>query len=471
VPQIPHQLLVPGAMWPVDPPADSPPSQLLSTSDHPRKRCASELEEHRVVKALKREPEDAPLSAILHEEPPIHVPPINPNFAVPAPRPTAFQTMYAFPVGSTSQPPSRAPSPPAFPTTCTFKPSIPQSATAFPSLATGGTPLTPAQPVLSNSTVAPPFPPMPHAPWSDSVLLTSRRQHSLSLGSANGPLLLPQAASSSGLRTVVPPNGLSNGLPRPIAVPSNVLQNASGSTINPPMGRMSRSGSISGTNFKNSYARQALPETHPDTANWPKAKKPTTRNGQPSFYFSSEPVHPRPSSGKNFHISSEPPTAHNSPSDDEDDDDDSESDEDYGPSEVTSSTQVRAIKYVLVDTPNLSMQVPGSASAATDMPPEFRADVDRIFFEFLNKLCSNCKSIEFVWRRTRVKRHTVDATCSKGEQIHQTLMAKKMQRLDESPDFRPFKFRILAFTNAFMDEVCITLCQWRISLELTVNLF
>ena len=32
-------------------------------------------------------------------------------------------------------------------------------------------------------------------------------------------------------------------------------------------------------------------------------------------------------------------------------------------------------------------------------------------------------------------------------------MAKKMQRLDESPDFRPFKFRILAFTNAFMDEV------------------
>jgi hypothetical protein len=51
----------------------------------------------------------------------------------------------------------------------------------------------------------------------------------------------------------------------------------------------------------------------------------------------------------------------------------------------------------------------------------------------------------------------VDATCSKGEQIHQTLMAKKMQRLDESPDFRPFKFRILAFTNAFMDEVWLTL--------------
>jgi len=48
----------------------------------------------------------------------------------------------------------------------------------------------------------------------------------------------------------------------------------------------------------------------------------------------------------------------------------------------------------------------------------------------------------------------VDASDAKGEPIHQTLMAKKMQRLDESPDFRPFKFRIQAFTNAFLEEVC-----------------
>jgi len=38
-------------------------------------------------------------------------------------------------------------------------------------------------------------------------------------------------------------------------------------------------------------------------------------------------------------------------------------------------------------------------------------------------------------------------------------MAKKMQRLDESPDFRPFKFRILAFTNAFMEEVNLSLTR------------
>ena len=47
----------------------------------------------------------------------------------------------------------------------------------------------------------------------------------------------------------------------------------------------------------------------------------------------------------------------------------------------------------------------------------------------------------------------MDAKDAKGELIHQTLMAKKMQRLDESPDFRPFKFRIQAFTNAFLEEV------------------
>lgn len=45
----------------------------------------------------------------------------------------------------------------------------------------------------------------------------------------------------------------------------------------------------------------------------------------------------------------------------------------------------------------------------------------------------------------------MDATDSKGEAIHQTLMPKKMERLDQSQDFRPFKFRIQAFTTAFSE--------------------
>jgi hypothetical protein len=32
-------------------------------------------------------------------------------------------------------------------------------------------------------------------------------------------------------------------------------------------------------------------------------------------------------------------------------------------------------------------------------------------------------------------------------------MPKKMARMDESPDYRPFRFRIQSFTNAFMEEL------------------
>jgi len=78
----------------------------------------------------------------------------------------------------------------------------------------------------------------------------------------------------------------------------------------------------------------------------------------------------------------------------------------------------------------------GSTGHGNEVPQEYRAEVERIFFEFLNNICSK-----------------LDATDAKGEPIHQTLMAKKMQRLDESPDFRPFKFRIQAFTNAFLEEL------------------
>lgn len=73
---------------------------------------------------------------------------------------------------------------------------------------------------------------------------------------------------------------------------------------------------------------------------------------------------------------------------------------------------------------------------ATELSMELRERLDKIFLEFLNALCSN-----------------LEATDERGELIHQTLMPKKMARLDESWDFRPFKFRIQAFTNAFQSEV------------------
>lgn len=47
----------------------------------------------------------------------------------------------------------------------------------------------------------------------------------------------------------------------------------------------------------------------------------------------------------------------------------------------------------------------------------------------------------------------VQMSDAKGELIHQTLMARKMQKLDESGDYRLFKFRIQAFTGRFSDEL------------------
>ncbi|WVR03938.1 hypothetical protein IAU60_000937 [Kwoniella sp. DSM 27419] len=67
---------------------------------------------------------------------------------------------------------------------------------------------------------------------------------------------------------------------------------------------------------------------------------------------------------------------------------------------------------------------------------DIRRQLDQIFEEFLTHVCSDLEMAD-----------------SKGEKLHQVLMPKKMQRLDESTDYRPFKFRIQAFTNAFTEEL------------------
>ncbi|KAF9325604.1 hypothetical protein BGZ91_002324 [Linnemannia elongata] len=70
------------------------------------------------------------------------------------------------------------------------------------------------------------------------------------------------------------------------------------------------------------------------------------------------------------------------------------------------------------------------------LEPEVVARLDELFFKFLQRICSDLNVCD-----------------SKGDPIHQPLMAKKMQRLEASTDFRPFKFRIQAFTNAFHESL------------------
>jgi hypothetical protein len=103
----------------------------------------------------------------------------------------------------------------------------------------------------------------------------------------------------------------------------------------------------------------------------------------------------------------------------------------------------------------------GAELGETGIGEELNGRLDGIFLDFLGHVCSDSASSRPVCTfRAPIKSLTrqplfpsVNMTDSKGEQIHQTLMPKKMQRLDESWDFRPFKFRIQAFTNAFTDRI------------------
>jgi len=62
--------------------------------------------------------------------------------------------------------------------------------------------------------------------------------------------------------------------------------------------------------------------------------------------------------------------------------------------------------------------------------------LDEIFFGFLARVCSD-----------------LDASDSAGERIHQTMIAKKLNKVTETVDFKQFKFRIRSFTNAFREEL------------------
>ncbi|KAI9622716.1 hypothetical protein H4Q26_014997 [Puccinia striiformis f. sp. tritici PST-130] len=86
-----------------------------------------------------------------------------------------------------------------------------------------------------------------------------------------------------------------------------------------------------------------------------------------------------------------------------------------------------------VPSPPVNRQMGAASAGVSDL---LAAQFEPIFTNWLGRLCSD-----------------LDMKDSKGESIHQTLMARKMQRLEESADFRPFKFRIQAFTNSFFEEL------------------
>ncbi|KAG8899987.1 hypothetical protein FRC00_000338, partial [Tulasnella sp. 408] len=268
--------------------------------------------------------------------------------------------------------------------------------------------------------------PPPHHPSS----VISRRFSSEALrGSPLNPGVGPSAAmgSSQAFAPALYPSGLPDGLVQslPMAaggglIPTSLPGAGMSSMMDVDVG-------ASGMAPLGQFVDVALPGSRPGTS-----------HGRPSL-----PDHSS-SSSTAFGSFNTPDMQHQSSQDDPvDDDSDDDGDSDDGdegrtsnPSSVNGSVNgSRRMEGGRSKRKGAGSGAEGSNSANA-LSPEVKAVVDRVFVEYLNRICSN-----------------LDATDSKGEAIHQTLMAKKMARLDESPDFRPFKFRIQAFTNGFVEEL------------------
>ncbi|KAH0827036.1 hypothetical protein J3R83DRAFT_4717 [Lanmaoa asiatica] len=405
-------------------------SQSISdTSDLSRKRCASSMVGDRVIKALKMEPQEDTLHIIPQ---PVTTPSSFPSTTVPSLAPFA-------PSNPPAEPASRPTSSAglhhsAFNVLSQQPPSVPAMAFAIP--ATSAPTVSPdfisTSPLSSTVVHSGHFPPSVRTSWSDGSTTTippRTHQHSLSGSSLTTGISFQSIPTTS---TGLSPLPFSSTGTFPTTSSQSRPITVGGAGISPPIGRVSRSGSFT----NNNTLAFGLPEVPPV-------------NGALDFL---QPSLSPPAAKQVAH----------SPTSSQEGENDLDSDGDCSQSqspESSSAPQAHATRPGAVHNgrssvllTRQSMENLSASNHANEVPQEYRAEVDRIFFEFLNNVCSNCKPCRYERLHSRLTAFVVDATDAKGEPIHQTLMAKKMQRLDESPDFRPFKFRIQAFTNAFLEE-------------------
>ncbi|KAH9958285.1 hypothetical protein BC827DRAFT_1344972 [Russula dissimulans] len=397
----------------------------VGSHDHEsRKRCASSMnEDDRAVKAMKMEPIDdfsQPLSSFPYTPPAIAPGIVNSH-------------QVAFPSNPPSSPPSRPASSAGQPLHSQlnlYSRSLPSS--AFPSslnVAANGRalsdftpPTSAAHPTISNHVTSFNHPPEqwlehsgPFAPSHRPSMSGSRLNGDIEMKNiiiGNSPAFASPAAGFPSLPAAAP-----HSTPPATTVSPSLLQSVS---------RTSRSNSLSNP-----------PPGDPFAFGVPVSE--STIDERAEYHVNAS----RPDTG--FSRSHSPVSSPDDDDDDHDSDAGSPSHSRYrarngsvGEAFSRSGPRRPLVNRTSMDNFSASVGTNGSATSShsNEVPQEYRTEVDRIFFEFLNKICSN-----------------LEATDAKGEPIHQTLMAKKMQRLDESPDFRPFKFRIQAFTNAFLEEL------------------
>ncbi|KAJ1883092.1 hypothetical protein LPJ57_000420 [Coemansia sp. RSA 486] len=85
--------------------------------------------------------------------------------------------------------------------------------------------------------------------------------------------------------------------------------------------------------------------------------------------------------------------------------------------------------------PRMLEPSPSSPSEQT-LDQDLMVRLDELFMKYLEQICSN--------------NITVD---SEGELIHQTQMAKKLEKLEQCTEFRTFRFRIQAFSNGYREFI------------------
>ncbi|KAH9946160.1 uncharacterized protein BXZ73DRAFT_37458 [Epithele typhae] len=402
-------------------------STMSDGSDTSRKRCASSMAGDRVVKSMKLEPQD--------DTPPLQ---ISPTTTVPSTMMSQGHFAYSYPASmssitdisavpsmmstssmSSSRPPSSAGIPPPLAlgmmhdanhsTSSLHAGLVGESVSSLPH----SPDYLPASGATSAS-IAPSPGFIPGPGWSDGRVSTPRQPyHSLSPGLVLNDML----AVTNGMSVAGSSTSFTGSMYSPTR--STHLAQAPMNAASATIVRASRSQSLSYP-----FAHTAESISHPTMYESTSQSRPST-SGHHS---------PRGSSPEE---------------NDEGSDDDGEGQGNQyasvgylrgdGAESISSADGLNGMRHAgqrRMSRTSPSNEGASSSSHGNEVPQEYRADVERIFFEFLTSICSN-----------------LDATDSKGEPIHQTLMAKKMQRLDESPDFRPFKFRIQAFTNAFLEEL------------------
>ena len=342
------------------------------TSDLSRKRCASSMAGDRVIKAPKMEPQEDSL----------HINPQPVTASPPAFPPGTMSALVPFATPNT-EPASRPTSSAGLPQTAfnvlPTTPSIPGIAYSTPttSAPTTAPDFVSASP-LSTTVVHPThFPPSVRSTWTDGTATIPPRthQHSLSASSLTTGIGFQSIPNATTGLSPLPFSSTTFATACSLSRPAPI----GGSGISPPIGRVSRSGSFT----NNSSFTFGLPEVPSVSGALDFLQASiSTPTGKPASYS--------PTSSQEGEYDCDSDGGEGSQS---------QSPESFSGNNPRISTQAQVSRPATIHnshsnallTQQSTENLAASSNHANEVPQEYRAEVDRIFFDFLNNICSNRK--------------------------------------------------------------------------------